>query len=194
MNAKISALAEWFSLNRAEKTARGYSAGQLASIKQLAQAAAARVVLADQTTDAVFAPAAVTLHREAIRLLGNALLIASGQLPPAGPPLGLPEVLLELEAAVARGQLPPPPARYAEARAILDTPEHLTFAGRDDIERARGRSDVELVTAWLNANLQFRSVREVWLARAARLAMGVAGLAVVVRIIVALAMRRPIHG
>lgn len=194
MNAKISALAEWFSLNRAEKTARAYGAGQLASIKQLAQAAAARIRLADQTTDAAFAPAAVTLHREAIRLLGNALLISGGQLPPSGPPLGLPEVLMELEAAVARGQLPAPPGRYAEARAILDAPEHLTFAGRDGIERARGRSDVELVTAWLSANVQARSLREVWLARAARLALGVAGLAVVVRFIVALVMSRRPHG
>jgi hypothetical protein len=194
MNAKISALAEWFSLNRAEKTVRGYNAGQLATIKQLAQAAGARIRLADETTDAVFAPAAVTLHREAIRLLGNATLIASGQLAPSGPLLGLAEVLAELEAASARGQLPGQPARWAEARAILDTPEHLTFEGKDGIERARGRTDVEMVTAWLSAHLESRSLRQVWLARASRLAMGVTGLAVVVRLIVALATRRPPHG
>jgi hypothetical protein len=134
----------------------------------------------------------VTLHREAIRLLGSALLIARG-LAPAGQPFGLPEVLAELEAAAARGQLPALPARYSKARAILDTPEHLTFEGCDGIERARGRTDVELVTAWLRENLESRTLREVWLARAARLTMGVAGLAVLVRLIVALVMHRRPH-
>jgi hypothetical protein len=184
MNAKIETLKDWFLLRRAEATVLAYSSEQLASVRQLAEAASARVTLADQTTDATFAPAAVTLHREAIRLWGSALLVARGLVPP-GPPLDLPAVLAKIEELVAGGALPPLPNRYADARALLETSDHLLFADKDGIDRARGRSAVEMVTAWLNRQVEARNVREIWLARVARFAGALVAVAVIVRMLVA---------
>jgi hypothetical protein len=183
MNETTKKLADWFLLSRAEATVRGYGQERLASVRQLAGAAKAQVALADQTTDAVFAPGAVTLHREAIRLLGSALLVARGLAPP-GPPGELPAVLAEIEELVARGELPPLPKRYAEARAVLDAPEHTTFEGKDGIDRARGRSAVELVTAWLDRLVESRDLRGIWLSRIARFAAGLGTVIIVVRVLV----------
>jgi hypothetical protein len=191
MNEKIRTLTDWFLLKRAEATVRGYGRERLASVKQLAQAASARVALADESTDATFAPGAVTLHREAIRLWGSALLVARGLAPP-GPPLELPAVLATIEEMAARGELPPLPKRYADARAVLDTPEHLLFEGKDGIDRARGRSAVEMLTAWLDRQVESRNVLEIWQARIARFAGGLVALAVLVRVLVAaLRMHKP---
>jgi hypothetical protein len=169
-----------FLLGQAEAIVRAYSAEQHACIRQLHHAAVRHIALADESTDAWHGPAAVTLHRKAIDLLASALLVAKGVAPP-GPPLGLSTALAKIEEQVAAGALPPLPERYANAKALLETPEYVTFAGQDNIEIARGRGTVEALTQWLRRQVEPRSVRQLWVARGVRVALAVAVLLLIIR-------------
>ena len=63
-------------LKHPEAVVRDYSPARQAVIRQLYQAAMARIALADETTDARYAAAAVALHREAVRFLISAILLS----------------------------------------------------------------------------------------------------------------------
>jgi len=79
----------------------------------------ARIALADETTDARYAAAAVALHRESVRFLISAILL-SQDATLAGVPLALRAGADKLEELVQAGVLPALPKRYAETLAILD--------------------------------------------------------------------------
>ena len=175
---------DWFLLKRAEATVRAYSGEQLAAIRRLHKGAGSHVALADETTDGFYAAAAVALHRDAVRLLVSALAIARG-IEPSDTSLELPAALALLDELRERGEVPAFPRRYAEARATLEMPDHLTFDGKDGIDRARGRAAVELLTAWLRGLVEARNVPELWLSRVGRVMAGAGALAIVIRAVVA---------
>ena len=147
-----------FLLGRAEAIVRGYTPDQQACIRQLHDAAMNRIALADESTDAWFAPAAVTLYREAIRSLASALLVSKNLAPP-GPPLDLPTAVAKVEELARSGELPPLPARHEDAKALLETPDHLLFAQQDRREALRGRAAVEALGQWLGRHVEPRSIR-----------------------------------
>jgi hypothetical protein len=173
-------LRDRFLLGHAEAIVRGYTPERHACIRQLHAAAMNRIALADESTDASYAPAAVTLYREAIRLLASALLVAKNLAPP-GPPLDLGTAVAKVEELVRTGELPPLPKRHANAKALLETPDHLLFAEQDRIETARGRAAVEALGQWLRRRVEPRSIRRLWVARVARVSLAVGAALLVIR-------------
>lgn len=169
-----------FLLGRAEAIVRSYTPERRACIRQLHDAAANRMALADESTDRWYAPAAVTLYREAIPLLASALLVARNLAPP-GPPLDPQAALAQIEELVRTGELPPLPERHGTAKTLLETPDHLLFAKQDRSEAARGRAAVEALGQWLRRQVEPRSMRQIWMARVARVSLAVAALLVLIR-------------
>jgi hypothetical protein len=181
-------LKDRFFLGRAEAIVRSYAPEQQAHIRQLYDAAANRLALADESTDGWYAPAAVTLHRESIRFLASAIVIAQDPSPP-GPPLDLRAALAKIEELVRLGALPALPRRYAAARSILETPDHLTFFDQDAIEAARGRAAVESLVQWLRRRVEPRNIRQIWLGRGLRALLAAAAVLALIRLLIRLTTR-----
>jgi len=169
-----------FLLGRAEAIVRGYTPERHTRIRQLHDAAANRMALADESTDAWYAPAAVTLYREAIPLLASALLVAKNLAPP-GPPLDPRDALAKLEELVRNGEVPPLPDRYEAARTLLETSDQSLATEQSGSEAARGRAAVEALGQWLRRQVEPRSMRQIWLARVARVSLAAAALLVFIR-------------
>ncbi len=174
------AVRDRFLLGRAEAIVRGYTPERHACIRQLHDAAANRMALADESTDAWYAPAAVKLYREAIPLLASALLVAKNVAPP-GPPLDLPDALAKIDELARTGGLPPLPERYDDAKMLLETPDPSLLAKQGRREAARGRAAVEALGQWLRRQVEPRSMRQIWMARVARVSLAVAALLALIR-------------
>ncbi len=179
-------------LGRAATIARGYTPEQLTSVRQLYDAATSRIALADESTDAWYAPAAVTLHRKVVGLLASALLV-SKKLSPPGPALDVADALAKIEELVLARELPPLPRRYAKAKTLLETPDHLLFADEDAVEKSRGRAAVEALVQWLRRQVEPRSMRQIWVARVMRVALAIAAIGLLVRFAVPVAVQLVVH-
>ena len=162
-------------LKRSEAIVRGYAPAQQAMIRRLYAAAMARIAWTDDTTDSRYAPAAIALHRETVRLLISAVLL-SRDATIEGAPLELGLGARKLEELVQAGALPALPERYPEAMSILDTPDVLALDRLAPRKAAERRAVVETLVYWLRGQIEARSLREIWVARVVRLAL--AGAAV----------------
>ena len=164
-----------FLLKRAETVARNLTPARQATIRKLYRAAMVRIALADQTTDARYAAATVALHRESVRFLISAVLLAQNATLP-GVPLELRAGADKLEELVQAQALPALPNCYAEAMSILDAPD-LCGPGSSPPEtggtRPRHRRNAG---AWLRAQVEPRSLLRIRVTRALRLVL--AGAAV----------------
>ena len=84
------------------------------------------------------------------------------------------------------GELPALPGSYGNAKTILETPDHLTFVGQRASEAARGRAAVEALAQWLRRQVEPRSMRQIWAARVARVALAGVGLWLLIQVAVLL--------
>ena len=157
-------------LKHSEAVVRNYAPARQAVIQQLYQAAMARIALADETTDARYAAAAVALHRESVRFLISAVLFAQDTTL-QGVPLGLRAGAHQLEELVQAQALPALPKCYAEAMSILEQPEPLAVDRLVPAQAARCRAVVERLVHWLRGQVEPRSLRRIRVTRAARLVL-----------------------
>lgn len=162
-------------LRHSEAVVRDYSPARQAVIRQLYQAAMARIALADETTDARYAAAAVALHRESVRFLISAILL-SQDATLAGVPLALRAGADKLEELVQAGVLPALPKRYAETLAILDAPDPMALDRLRPRRAVRDRALVETLVHWLRAQVEPRSLRRIRVTRTLRLVLAGAAL------------------
>jgi hypothetical protein len=157
-------------LKHPEAVVRDYSPARQAVIRQLYQAAMARIALADETTDARYAAAAVALHREAVRFLISAILL-SQDATLQGVPLALRAGADKLEELVQAGALPALPKRYAETMSILDAPDLLALDRLRPRRAVRDRALVETLVQWLRRQVEPRSLRRIRATRTVRLVL-----------------------
>ncbi len=162
-------------LKRSGAVVLGYAPGQQTNIRRLFSAAMARLALADETTDARYAAAAIALHRETVRLLIAAILLsrdATLQGATHEPKLGANK----LEELVKSEALPALPERCLEALTLLDTPDLLAFDRLNARNAATCRADVETLIHWLRHQVEPRNLREIWVARSVRVALATAAV------------------
>ena len=168
-------LQEALLLRHSEAMVRDFSPARQAMIRRLYQAAMARIALADETTDARYAAAAVALHRESVRFLISAVLLSRDATLP-GVPLELRVGADRLEDLVQAGALPALPKRYAEAMSILDAPDLLALDRLRPRRAVRDRALVEALVHWLRGQVEPRSLRRIRVTRTVRLALAGAAL------------------
>ena len=161
-------LQDAFMLRRSEAVVRGYAPAQQAMIRRLHAAAMTRIAWTDDTTDTRYAPAAVAIHRETVRFLISAVLL-SQDATLDGAPLELGAGARRLEELVHAGALPALPEDYAEAMAILDTPDVLALDRLAPHKAADRRATVETLVHWLCGQIEARSLRGIRVARGLRL-------------------------
>ncbi len=160
-------------LRKAEATIRSYSPEQHATIRRLCTAATARLVLADDTTDSRFAAATIPLYCDAIRCLVSALVL-SKQGPISTTTLELPEGIQKLEVLVDSSALLVVPRCYAEAISIFKSPDLLGIDQLSEDSAAERRAVIEEFAHWLRAQVESRTLPQIWTARISRTAAVVA--------------------
>jgi hypothetical protein len=163
-------LQDAFMLKRSEAVVRGYAPAQQAMIRRLYATAMNRIAWTDDTTDARYAAAAVAMHRETVRFLISAVLL-SRDATLEGAPLELGAGARKLEELVQAGALPALPEDYAEAMAMLDTPDVLALDRLAPRKAADRRATVETLVHWLRGQIEARSLTGIWVARVVRLTL-----------------------
>ncbi len=157
-------------LERAEQAVRAMTADQHRAVQRYYQAALRRAVVADELTQSHNAVAALLLYREAAHLLIKAVVVSRD---PAADldALTVPAAWEALQELVAARRVPRLPAPVNEARQALSQTELLSFDDDSPEELLRKRTAAEGALRWLRTLVEPRTLRQVRVSRAGRIAL-----------------------
>jgi hypothetical protein len=171
---------EFFLLERAARASLDLTDSQREAIGVLVHAAQRRRQVARNLADPTYRPVALSLYREACRLLVQACLAAKGDDGQSGDAPGPQADLRRLDALFQASQVAVP-AAFTRANPLLLSPDPLAPDGLPAGEARQLVADFDQATGFLLGLVELRSPRQLTIVRAARLFAGAAcALAVLV--------------
>ena len=155
-------------LESAEKAAAGCSAEMRDHLRELCAAAERRLDGLAAVHGGEHAVPAVLLTREAIAILISAWLFSQGE-HGSGPPLPPEAAWRRLRELGEAGKLDPLPSVLEQAPELLSAGDPTSLDRADPQTLAAARDGGDRVVAWLRAQLELRTVRQIKLERRLRL-------------------------
>lgn len=172
-------------LRGAEARARALGDGPREAVRARVAAADVRASAARVLSDPMYAPAALSLLREALAHLVDAHEAAAGE-----PSLDASPPLARLDALVASGAVPPLPPWLAAGRAALAKGGGLAAEGATDATDGADVVEAAALVRWLRRGVDPRTPGEIRRSRLARLAL-LAALAVGALVLVVVELTSP---